>query len=223
MKSNKSTRNTARMVGALFLIAMVSSLTGAFLIEAVIAAPDYLSEISGKSSQLYAGVYLEIINGLSVVGIAALMYRIIRQYRESFAAAYLGIRILESMVCIAAGICPLLLLTLGQEYAGAGGSETAGFQLTGTLIYAARGYLASLLVPVTFGISALLFYLFLYRTILLPRFISVWGLIAVGLMLTFNLLRLDQSIGLIFIAPIILNEVFMGIWLIVKGFNSSEN
>jgi hypothetical protein len=40
-----------------------------------------------------------------------------------------------------------------------------------------------------------------------------------------NLLSLKLEIGLgismIFALPIILNEIFMGIWLIVKGFNPS--
>jgi len=29
------------------------------------------------------------------------------------------------------------------------------------------------------------------------------------------------SFGMILVLPIILNELFLGIWLIVKGFNSS--
>jgi hypothetical protein len=43
--------------------------------------------------------------------------------------------------------------------------------------------------------------------------------------LIINLLSLKLEIGMeismIFALPIILNEIFMGIWLIVKGFNPS--
>ena len=59
----------------------------------------------------------------------------------------------------------------------------------------------------------------------MPRFIAVWGLIAVALVLAMNLLsltiELEMSTALIFALPIILNEIVMGIWLIVKGFNAT--
>jgi hypothetical protein len=34
-------------------------------------------------------------------------------------------------------------------------------------------------------------------------------------------LEIGMGINMIFVLPIILNEIFMGIWLIAKGFNPS--
>ena len=67
-----------------------------------------------------------------------------------------------------------------------------------------------------FILGALIFYYLLYQSKLIPRFISVWGLIAVAMvpLQYFNL-------GLILVLPMISNEIFLAIWLIVKGFNSS--
>ena len=69
-------------------------------------------------------------------------------------------------------------------------------------------------------------YYSLYQSKLLPRFISVWGLIGAALILILNLLSAFLEIGniaLIFALPMISNEVFLGIWLIVKGFGLSAS
>jgi hypothetical protein len=120
-------------------------------------------------------------------------------------------------------ISPLLLVTLSQEYLAAGASNAAYFQSAGTVVMAAREHLASLLTPIFFSLAALLLYYFLYRSRLVPRFIPVWGFIGVAALLTWNMLEafgMSISAGMVFALPMILNEILLGIWLIVKGFNA---
>ena len=97
------------------------------------------------------------------------------------------------------------------------------FAAAAGLALAGREGIVSLLIPVFFCLGALLLYTVLYRAILLPRFISVWGLIAVIMVLGMNLVaqfaEIPMGIMMILALPIILNEIFMGIWLIVRGFN----
>jgi Domain of unknown function (DUF4386) len=79
--------------------------------------------------------------------------------------------------------------------------------------------------PLFFSLGAMLFYTLLYRSRLLPCFISVWGFIGAALILIMNIANLGADLGLgvtlVFVLPIILNEIFLGIWLIVRGFNPS--
>jgi len=80
------------------------------------------------------------------------------------------------------------------------------------------------MIGIFFSLAALLFFYLLYQSKLVPRYISVWGLISVALVFTWNLLELFGiriSAGMIFLLSMILNEIFLAIWLIVKGFNSS--
>ena len=79
------------------------------------------------------------------------------------------------------------------------------------------------MTPVFFSLAALLLYIFLYRSRLVPRFISIWGLIAVISLFTWNMVMafgLSFSAGMVFVLPMILNEIFLGFWLIVRGFES---
>jgi hypothetical protein len=215
---------TARIVGALFLIAMVTSLVGGVWLESIASAPDYLASVSENETQVIIGVLLELVNCIAVVGIAVLLFPILKRLNEALALGYVGFRVVEATILFVAVISPLLLVTLSQEYAAAGAPDASYFQTLGTLVIAARAHLAGLLVPVLFSLGAVLLYYFLYQSKLVPRFISVWGFIAVALLFTWNLLEtfgISISAGMIFGLPIILNEIFLGIWLIAKGFNSS--
>jgi hypothetical protein len=55
--------------------------------------------------------------------------------------------------------------------------------------------------------------------------VGVLFLTAMALVLAMNLLslavELDMNVALIFALPIILNEILLGIWLIVKGFSAT--
>jgi hypothetical protein len=219
MNSNKK---AARIAGALFLTAMVTSLFGGGLLESILNAPDYLVSVSANTTQVLIGMSLELINGIAVVGIAVALFPILKRQDEGIALGYVGFRVIESVFCIVGAVIPLSLITLSQEYLKAGASaDASSFQTLGALFIAARAHLAGLLIPIFFGLGALLFYYLLYQSKLIPRFISVWGFIGVALMLTLNFLEIDMSVGMILALPIILNEIFLGIWLIVKGFNPS--
>ena len=217
-------RNTARIVGALFLIAMVTSLLGGIWLESILSAPDYLSSVSGNKNQVVMGVLLELINGLAVIGIAVAMYPIFRKQYEALSLGYVALRIIEAVIIIAAVISPLSLISLSQEYINAGSPDTSYFQSLGTSFMAARGHLVGLLLAIFFSLGALLFYYLLYQSKLVPRWLSVWGFVGAALVLTWNLLEtfgISISAGMILALPIISNEIFLGIWLIAKGFNPS--
>ena len=220
MNPNKT---TARIVGALFLIAMVTSLAGGIWLESMTAEAGYLAKLSSQSTQVLLGVLLELVNCLAVIGIAAALFPLMKVDSPALAAGYLGTRVVEVVVLSVAAICPLVLVTLSQEYVAAGATDAAFFQTAGELVMAARGHLASLLTPIFFSLAALILYYFLYRSRLVPRFISVWGFIAVLSMLTLNMLvafGLSTSAAMVFVLPMILNEIFLGFWLLVRGFSS---
>jgi hypothetical protein len=219
-------RTTARTVGVLFLAAMVGSLVGGVVfVEPYLAAPDYLMAVSENQTRVIVGVFLELINGLAVLGIGVLMFSILRAYDERTALGYLGLRIVESVFCCVIVISPLSLITLSQAYVRAGASDASYYQAAGALSIAQRASVAGLLIPVFLGLGALLFYRALYQFRLVPRFISIWGFVGAVLILAMNVLLTFGvdigDVGLALALPIILNEIFLGIWLIARGFSPS--
>jgi hypothetical protein len=217
-------RKTARFVGAFFLTSNVTFILGAIvLIESILGAPDYLTLVSDSRTQVILGVLLELVNSIAYVGIAVLMFPILKHRFESLALAYVGFRIIEFILQLAADISPLALLNLSEEFVKAGSPGAASYQALGALLLAER-FWAFQMLNLVFGLSALMLYSMLYRANLIPRFISVWGLIGAALVLANSLFDMfGLSLGILGNLGILmlLNEVFLGIWLIVKGFNPS--
>ena len=182
-----SNRRTAIIVGILFLLAMVTSLGGGIWLESLIGTPDYLSTISIEKTNVLIGALLELINCIAVVGIAALMFPILKKHNEALALGYVGIRVVESVVLVVAAVAPLLLVKLSQEFFAAGASVASNLQSLGTLVIEARTQMTGLMTPIFFGLGALVLYYLSYKSRLIPRFISIWGFIAVILMMVLKL------------------------------------
>ena len=215
-----SERKIARNAGILFLIAMVASLVGGGLLESVITAPDYLDQLYASKALASVGVFLEFINGFAVIAIVVLFYPVLKRYNKGLALGFAGFRMIESLFCFAGAFFPLILLAYIQEYPAGDPEVGSSVQSLGTHLIAARVQVTGLWIPTFFSAGALLFYYILFRSRLLPRFISVWGIGGVVLILILNLLKIESEWGMVLALPIILNEVFMGIWLIIKGFRS---
>jgi hypothetical protein len=211
-------KKTARIVGALFLTVNVAFLAGVLTLESILGSPDYLAIVSAKRTQVVLGVLLEVINAVAYVGIALLMFPILRERFKSMALGFVGFRILEFVMQILADISPLSLLTVSEEFVSAGAPAGSPFQAIGTLLLAER-FWAFQMVSITFVLGALLLYTMLYQSKLIPRFISIWGLLGTAVVLVNTILDMlgfpPGNLGVV----MLLNELFLGVWLIVKGFN----
>ena len=191
------------------------------LIASILNAPDYLINLYPNKTQVIIGVLLELINATVVVGIAVLMFPILKKYNENIALGYVGFRIIESVILIVSAIRPLSLITLSQEYLAAGAPDASYFQTLGALSMAER-FSAGQMVPIAVGLGGMMFCYLLYQSKLIPRFLSAWGLIGYAVLLIGGLLdMLGFSTGLIKGLPVASFEIFIAIWLIVKGFNAS--
>jgi hypothetical protein len=206
---------------------MAASLVGGIgFVEPSLSSSDFLASAVENQTQVRIGVILELVNGLAVLGIGALMYPVLKQHNQNAAAGYLALRVAEAVFCGLIVITPLSVIALGKEALLASAGEAAAFQAAGLLSIAQRAGISSLLIPVFLGIGALVLYSALYRSRLVPRYISVWGWISAVLILVLNLLlTFDIQVGnlaMLFALPIITNEIYLGFYLIFKGFHPEE-
>lgn len=130
----KTYRKTATLVGSGFLFSNITFILGTIvLVEAVLGSPDYLSLISTNRAQVVLGVLLSFANGLAYVGIAVLLFPILRPRFESLALAYVGFRVVELITQILADVSPLALLTLAENT-----NQTNAMQGLGALLLVGR-------------------------------------------------------------------------------------
>jgi len=220
-------RKTAIIVGVLFITATVAGVLGGMLSLAFTGpsnAPDYFSSISANVNQLTTSGLFILIMGFAAAGIGIMMYPILRKHNETLAFGFAAFRITEGILFSVSVVSLLSILTLSQEFVKAGAPDTSHFQAIGTLLQQGQ-YWAYHIGTISFGLAAAMFYYSLYKSKLIPRWLSGWGLIgtplwfAVSFLIMFGSIR--ESLETFFYLPIAVNEMVLAVWLMVKGFNSS--
>ena len=67
------------------------------------------------------------------------------------------------------------------------------------------------------------FYALLFQSRVVPRFISVWGMLSLPLLVTAIIMAMfDQGTNMDLMTPLGINQIFLAGWLIVKGFKQVE-
>ena len=201
--------------------ATVTSILSGSLIESVIDTSDDLGNVPANEPILLIGVLLLIIGAVAVFNIPALLYPILQKYSKGLALSYFGFRIFEAILyCIdITGV--LLLISLSKEYVNGGALDASYVQAFGTLILAARDW-GFLLVPIVFGLGALVFYYILWKSKLIPQWLSGWGLIGAALVVLAGVSGMFGNFFIFLALPIAVQEMVLAVWLIVKGFAPQE-
>ncbi|MDA0524366.1 DUF4386 domain-containing protein [Methanococcoides alaskense] len=213
-------------MGVLFLLSTVAGVLSVAFLEPMLNAPDYLTNFSANENQVIIGALLELICAGAFLGIAVMIFPILKKHNERIALGYVVARICEAVPFVVGVISLLSLLTLSQEFVKVGAPYDPYFLPLGTLLLAVHDWTNLIGSMIVFSLTALILNYSLYRSKLFPQSISVWGLIGVPLMLAAGVLDmfgLDpfSTIGIFLAFPLALNEMVLAIWLIVKGFNSS--
>jgi hypothetical protein len=214
-------RTTAIIVGVVYLAGFVVGIGGEGLFQSILGAPNYLSTVSANSVTVAIGAILWL---LAVVGDAAhgvLMYPILKQHNERIAVGYLAFRIMDAVFIAIMVLFILLQIPLGSEYVKAAALDTSYLQALGTLFTQAKLYAYQIGMS-TLGISGLLLCSTLYKANLVPRWLAIWGLLGYAIILCGMVSAvMGSGLGDLSSLPGGLWEVFMGVWLVVKGFNAS--
>jgi len=127
-------RKTAITVGVLFFIATIAYMLGNGLVESVLNKPEFLNHLYPDRSKVIIGMFLELINSAAVIGIAMLMFPILKKQDEAIALGYFGSRIIESLLLIVSIIGLQLLVILSQEFIASGAANNEYFQTIGVLV-----------------------------------------------------------------------------------------
>ena len=223
MAENVNTyRTTARVVGILYVAGLVIGIGGIVLIQSILGAPDHLSAVSVSSMLLAIGAVLWLMPAAGDAAHGILMFPILKQqHSERVAIGYLGFRIINAVFIAVMVLFILLQIPLGSEYLRAGSPDTSYLQGLSAVFMEGQFYAYNFGMSAV-GLASLLLCYVLYRAKLVPRLLAVWGLIGYATILCGSLLEiLGFNLLSIHAIPGGLWELFIGVWLIVRGFNPS--
>lgn len=227
MAPQTTTRSNARIVGALFILATVAALVSKTLLDAAIDNADYLETIDAHQGQLIAGAFFKIVAGFACAGIAMAFYPVLKARNPGLAIGSVGFRLMEGMLYVLGAVSALLLIPLSQDFLSAGSPPASYYDTMGQLLTSSRD-LTGLAGILAFYAGGSMYYVILYRTQLVPRWLSGWGLVSVALGLAAALLVLFRVVEplsapqVVLNLPLAVNEMVLAVWLIAKGFDSSS-
>ena len=218
------------MGGALYFLGTAFGVLGAVvggevLSSLVLGKPlvgvDMLALVAANSARLTGGAFLTLMMGISLVAMTVFLYPVFRKDSKELAMGMVLFRgALEGTSYFVTTLGILTLVVLGNEYV-ATGADSAALQSMGNVLYQFQDRLATV-GPIFFLIGATCLYLSFYRTRLIPRWLSVWGFIAVVTSMAsalLNFFHLDTGYGFYLEMVMFPQEILMAVWLIVKGFN----
>ena len=220
-------RKNAISVGVLFIIATVLGVLGKTkFLGPILDAPDFLIKVSANQNQVIIGSLLVLLSAFACAGIAIGLYPVLKKQNGALALGSVGLRVMESMLYIVGVVCTLSLITLSRGYVLSGASNAPSHQISGILLLAVKDS-AGMLSVITFTMGALMYYYVFYRSKLIPRWLSGWGIVGASLSLACILLTIFgqlipfSTVFILLQLPIGMQEMVLAVWLIVKGFNPS--
>jgi len=218
-------RKNAVMAGVLYILGTVFGVLGAviggevfisLMSSKLLAGVDILSLVAANSSQLAGGGLFTIMMGTSLVAMTVFLYPIIRKDSEELAMGMVLFRgVLEGTWYFVTALGFFALVALGNEYI-ATGADSAALQSMGNVLYQLQ-YRLGEIGPIFFLIGVACLYISFYRTRLIPRWLTVWGLIGVVSSMAHTNTGYDFYLEMVLASQ----EMVMAVWLIVKGFNPS--
>lgn len=217
-------RKTAALVGALFIIATVTAIATMVLLGTALEEPDFLIDLPENENTVVGAVLLELVLAVSLISIGALMFPVFKRHGEGLALGYAGIRLTEAIFIIIASVCLLAMLTMGGGYAS-GDLDATGIEAMGALLMGLREWAFVIGTLVFLGLGALTLNYLFYVSRLIPRWLSVWGLIGGAGVLVYGVFALfghdisSFSAVSLLAAPIAVEEMVFASYLIIKGFN----
>jgi hypothetical protein len=219
-------KTNARITGVLFILGTVPIIAAMLLWGQSVSSQDYLSAMAGHQGQVRLYALAVVFMGLACAGIGISLYPVLKRRNEGLAIAAMGFRLMEGTLHVVNAFGIVALLGLSLEFVKAGSPAQSFFQSAGAAIKTVNDWAGSGTATLAWCVGAFIYYAIFFKTRLVPRWLSVWGLAGLTLTLIsdfaamFGALASFSSIQMLLSLPILVQELVLAVWLIVKGFGA---
>jgi uncharacterized protein DUF4386 len=218
-----SSRKVAIAVGVLFILTFVTSIAGVFAYGPVLSDPTFITG-AGPDTRVFVGAFLELMLILTNIGCATVLFPLLKRQNEGLALAYVAARIVECTFILVGILSVLAIVTLRQTATAA----DAGSILTiGKALHAIKDWTFLLGPGFTDGIgTGLILGWLLYRSGLVSRRVALFGVVggpllaASGAAVLLGVIPQGSAVQGIMTIPEVIWELFLGVGLLVKGFQA---
>jgi hypothetical protein len=222
----KTVQRTSRVLGIAFVLQFITSISSGVFFKPALIVPGNISEsmnrIANNPLLMRATILVDMLTALGIIFLGAMLFTTLRKQNEKAALVAFGFYILEATLLAASRMSAFSLLRISQEYAAAG--QPAYLMTMGNLALESMDFGGSILHMLTFCFGGILFYSLLDKARIVPRVLSLWGLVTVFPMLIATVSELFGTVlPIYFYVLYIPFELVIGIWILVKGIHAEAN
>ncbi|KQC28779.1 DUF4386 domain-containing protein [Flagellimonas eckloniae] len=214
-----------RIIGFLLLLIMLMGIPSVMfrgLSTSFPNSPNFLSQIFENTMEMRISILLDVLASTLWIVAATLLFPMIKKFNHRLALGFFGIWMIYFAIIIFSNISHLSLLSLSQAFVEAEVPNTEYFALAGSMKI--EDYFWAHFFSIMFYASAaFMFYYFLFRSKLVPKILSAWGMIAISLVFVACWLNIfDVKVSFYFFSQNGLHMIILMGWLIAKGFSAPK-
>lgn len=214
-------KSIGKAVGVLYILGTVFGILSAALTSSVSGSGHPLDAAASSQREMATSALLIMAMASVLAMIPLVAYPILSQVSKLLARGYFLFRsVLEAATYLMTVVGWLLLVSLSVS--------TDVPSVWGETLFDLKG--AAVAGTIAFLTGAAMFYSILYKGRLVPRWLSIWGLVAIlpYLVPVFLGLFTDVDVGttstttVLLDLPLGLQEMVLAVWLIAKGFTTDQ-
>jgi hypothetical protein len=217
--------DTARLLGAAFLIVDVTSITSGIPLMSALGTgdvPDILTNAAANEGAIRVSVLLALLNSAAIVALATLLYAVLAPHGRSLAIAGVGLWLGEAVFYAVAWIGAAGLISVGKDFVAAAPAAQAPYLTLGDFLYNGVYHLSNAVLMFFYCAGGFVFYYLFFASRIIPRWISGFGLIVVALGSVGVLLELlGYGTMMALMIAILPFELLIGFWLLLRGASES--
>lgn len=216
---------TFRVLGVAFLLQFVTSFFSGVFLHGALIVPGNIGEsmikIANNPLLMRTFILVDMLTALGIIFLGAVLFLTLRKQNETMALVALGFYILEAALLAVSRLEAISLLSMSQTYLAAGQPASMQTMAVGTL--ESMDFVGLTLHMLAFCPGGIIFYYLLYKSGLVPRALSLWGLTAVLPCLIGTLLKVFgyEAPALLYVCYMPF-ELVISLWILVKGINGAS-
>lgn len=215
-----------RIIGAGSLM-IFGLMAGVLSVAPAIDSNDFLTLAASNRNQVFTASLWQFVLALVYVGVAVLLYPILKISGRDLAIGFLSFRLIAANLMIIGTALLLSILALSSFYEQNQLQSPLVLEGLGAVLKSTRDYINHVHMVLVLCISNLMFYLLLLRSGRLVKWLPIWGIVgavmsmlASGLLL-FQMVEIESFCYLALNVPTAVLELALGFYLIKEGLKNS--
>jgi hypothetical protein len=224
MNTNKKTgMGIPRLLGAMFLVVIATSLLMGVLVSLSGSTSDILIKIANNLLPMRLSIFFALVTSIGVVIMAGLLYTVLKKQNKPIALIAFGLWLTEAMALAVSTLGTLGLIPLSQQFVEAGEPGSSFYQTLGNFLYTGIDKTGMDLHMIFYCVGGLLWYYLFFKSRYIPRVISLFGVAAAAVALVGNVIAFfGYDVPIYVSIPLLPFELAIGLWLLIKGVKDQE-